>query len=528
MNHKLWIAGFLVIIISLLSFTAIKVAEVDPFIHYHKPDTEKYAYRLNNERSQNDGIIKHFDYSGMITGTSMCENFRTTDAESLWGGRFIKTAFSGASYKEINDSIRTAAAANEHLEIVIRGLDMALFRTDKDLMSDDLGNYPFYLYDDDPFNDVNYLFNRDVVFSRVYKMIADTRKADFQSGITSFDSYANWMPRKTFGKNSVLPEGVAINPEISAAELTEEDVITIRENIGQNVTALADEYPEITFYYFFTPYSGAFWLERYNSGEIGKQIQMERVVIEEILEHENIKLFSFNCRFDMITDLNNYKDRNHYGEWINSWILKRMHDGEGLLTKENYEEYLDTEYEFFSNYDYSRLLDTDDYENDQYAGAVLNHEITGAVPFHVDLQDPGCCQLSHAEVKEDQYNGRPGVVCTGALQRSPEQPLGDYLFSKDYIGIRIGIEDITPYNYLVFYGKKSENRGQPTIRIFDKDGAEIVSYNKRAGLLDNNWQEYVIDTRDVKGPAVLILNGGCPDMTGEAESRFIFSDITLY
>lgn len=38
-------------------------------------------------------------------------------------------------------------------------------------------------------------------------------------------------------------------------------------------------------------------------------------------------MHSFHNRTDMTTDLNHYKDGPHYGEWVNSLILKWMHDG---------------------------------------------------------------------------------------------------------------------------------------------------------------------------------------------------------
>lgn len=59
-----------------LAIIGRRVIMVDPFFHYHKPDTATYFYSLDNERSQNDGIIKNFKYDAVITGTSLVENFR--------------------------------------------------------------------------------------------------------------------------------------------------------------------------------------------------------------------------------------------------------------------------------------------------------------------------------------------------------------------------------------------------------------------------------------------------------------------
>ena len=67
-------------------------------------------------------------------------------------------------------------------------------------------------------------------------------------------------------------------------------------------------------------------------------------------------MYSFFDEFEMICNLDNYKDTLHYSESINSQILVWMHNGEHLLTKENYESYCNNEYEFYTNYDYDTLF----------------------------------------------------------------------------------------------------------------------------------------------------------------------------
>lgn len=68
---------------------------LDPFFHYHGPVAGWY-YELSDQRSQNDGITRHFTYDAVITGTSMTENFRTTEFDALMGtGACIKLPIRG-------------------------------------------------------------------------------------------------------------------------------------------------------------------------------------------------------------------------------------------------------------------------------------------------------------------------------------------------------------------------------------------------------------------------------------------------
>ena len=371
-----WILAFSVLVIGALAFTAYWTVYVDPFFHYHAPKTDEFYYLLNNQRSQNDGIIKHFEYEGMIAGTSLTENFRTSEAEEMWGCSFVKIPTSGGSYKEVNDNISTALKNNQNVRVVIRGLDLLYCADDKDRMRNELGDYPTYLLDNDPFNDVHYLFNRDVIFSRVYPMVCDSRKEGFQGGITSFDAYSNWMggPYR-FGKNSLYPNGIPRKEAGIPVKMTDEEKERILGNVHQNITDLAKKYPNVTFYYFFTPLSAQWWQDLLEQGLIEKQIETERIVIREILTCKNIRLYSFNNLTDITTDLNNYKDPYHYGEWINRVMLRYMRDGKYLLIEENYEDYLAEELKFYTTFDYTSMNDQEDYENDRDAEEVWEEVI---------------------------------------------------------------------------------------------------------------------------------------------------------
>lgn len=529
-KHSFWITGYLVIVFSILGLIALKVIHVDPFFHYHKPHTDGYFYKLDNQRSQNNGIVKHFDYTGIITGTSMTENFKTSEAESLWGGSFIKVTFSGGTYKEINDNIAVAIDSNPDLETVIRGLDMLKFIEDKDKMRSDLGEFPTYLYDDNAFNDVEYIFNRNVIFNRVYPMTKDNDAPGFTPGITSFDDYSNWMGNYKFGKNVLFPEGITVKDLSKPVHLSEEETDIVKGTVKQNLTSLPEKFPDITFYYFFTPYSAQYWMESLEDGTIYKTIEAERIIIEELLKYSNIRLFSFNCRFDITTDLNNYKDSYHYAEWINSLILRNMFNGDSQLTKENYQPYLEKELEFYTTYDYNQLNDQLDYEDDYYAAYLLAEEAYGCKAQPIELSDKSVL-LNNAVLLEDQYNGQNGILCTGKLDRDPNDKsisIGDYMHNTEYIGFKITVDDITPYRFISFYGKKIANHGHPTVCIYDTNGNVIYQMTKSYRDIDNEWSEYILNVTDLSGEVEIIFNGGFVSNTGNPESRYIFSNIQIY
>ncbi|MBE5892789.1 MAG: hypothetical protein E7286_05345 [Lachnospiraceae bacterium] len=339
---------FCVGLILLGGFTAL----IDPYFHYHAP-LDFVKYELKNERYQNNGIVKHFDYDAIITGSSMTECFKPSELDKLFGVNSVKVPFSGGSYKEVNDNLKVAVEYNPDIKMVVRGLDYNRFFNGKDDV--DYTDYPDYLYDDSVWNDAPYLFNKSILLTAVQNLHGYLATG---SNFMSFDMYVNWSNYNTYGKEEV--DKHYAREEIPIVEkkqpITEEEYARMDANIEQNITRLAAENPDIEFYLYFTPYSIYYFDYCNRNGELERQLQAEKYFIEKLLEYENIRLFSFYTEYDMICDLNNYKDIAHHRGEVNSRILEWMQAGEYELTADNYEEYCTREWDFYMNYEYDALF----------------------------------------------------------------------------------------------------------------------------------------------------------------------------
>lgn len=347
---KIWIVSTVAFAMIILILFASVTIYIDPLFHYHEP-LDKYSYPLNNERYQNDGITRNFEYESIITGTSMAENFKKSEADKILGSDFIKVPFSGGSYKEINENLKRAYASGKDIKYIIRCLDYSLLINDKDSYREDV-EYPVYLYNDNLFDDVNYVWNKSILFGSTRSVVRYTREG---AETTSFDDYANWNSAYTFGAETVLGTYTLENMAGSEKMFSQEEREMVLGNIKQNVTSLADEHPETTFYYFFPPYSICYWDSLKNNGQVNWRIDAEEAAIKEILKHPNIRLYSFCSNFELVCNLDNYKDQAHYGEWVNSLILEWMYDDKGRLTTDNYQKYIKIVRKFYNSYDYSSL-----------------------------------------------------------------------------------------------------------------------------------------------------------------------------
>ena len=92
MKAKTWLRAFLILILAFLVMIGGFVVYLDPFFHYHAPLGGWY-YELGEQRSQNDGITRHFSYDAVITGTSMSENFKASEFDALFGTHSVKLPY---------------------------------------------------------------------------------------------------------------------------------------------------------------------------------------------------------------------------------------------------------------------------------------------------------------------------------------------------------------------------------------------------------------------------------------------------
>lgn len=331
------------IILLLIAFMTIYI---DPFFHYHAGQ-DILEYPIQYERYQNDGLARHLEYDAIITGSSMCQNFKCSEFDALWGTKSIKLANSGATYRESGECIDRALSYNPDVKMVLCSLDGTRMNEPADNLL--YGGYPEYLYDNNPFNDVNYLLNKEVIAKDI--AVLSFTAAGYKT--TSMDAYGNWSNFVSYGKDAVLKSYTLVEENTDYHELTSEDVQRIQENVEKNFVEVARKYPDTTFYFFVPPYSVCYWESIHRTNQINCQVEGQKIMMELLCSVDNIQVFDYSHMLEIAENLDNYSDPLHYGEWINSEILQMVHKGEGRITEENYVEYYDNLYKLFSTYDYS-------------------------------------------------------------------------------------------------------------------------------------------------------------------------------
>ena len=336
---------------ALLLIAAVMIF-VDPYFHYHKP-IEGITYRLFSERYMNDGIAKHFEYNAVITGSSMNQNFKASKMDELFGTNTIKIPFSGAGFQEIAKNIEVAMDSGNEIKYVLWGLDYNGIIRDHYYKGYD--DYPEYLYDNNPWNDVSYFWNKTLIFEGLVSNLILTLQGEES---TSFDDYSTWDVGGGWEQiHHTYKRSEEILPMKRLNEIEEIESRKLEDNIRINIVELAKKYPQTQFLIFYTPYSALYWESLYRDGHLVRQLEAEKLATELLLTCDNIRLYSFAKETEITGNIEYYRDKEHYVSEINDKILKWITSDQGRITKDNYEEFLQWEYDYYMNYDYDRLYE---------------------------------------------------------------------------------------------------------------------------------------------------------------------------
>ena len=373
-EYRSYVAGIALAVMIMLCFVAVANAIVDPYFHFHKPFTK---YRLSEERYINDGIARNFDYDAVIIGNSLSQNFKTGRFDSLFGVKSVKLPYSGAGIKELWDALGRMLGRRSLDEDAIRyvasegvdpgreyGYEEGYGRDVKTVIfvmdtEDALRNfkwhryndYPEYLYDENIWNDLNYLLNKEVLYRGTIYNLGLTLKG---SESTSFDDYSSW-DRESGPKEACEGLERIVPYEGSIRMFDDVDSERVYYNIECNINPVIDANPETQFIFVIPPKSIAKWAEFYMNGEIDYRADGMAFVTSLLLEKDNVEVYDFSDDHAVVTDLNYYCDEIHYNSEINDKMLECIANGEHRLFKEDCREYYEEIKNYYNDFNYEIL-----------------------------------------------------------------------------------------------------------------------------------------------------------------------------
>jgi len=317
MKKKTWALLCLIGIVGAYAFLSAVVIAIDPFQIYRL--ATRYMPPIDNTTQvyANAGIVRNYDYDSAIVGTSVTENFRPSQMEDLLGGRFIKLCTSaGTAY---NHALLMDLAFDTHeMKRIVYGLDVYSFIAELDETGSEV---PLYLYDRNPFNDVQYWLNRSVLGSFLPRCLRAWGKTQDD---TLRDNMYCWAGRDEYGLAALY--NAQFSP-VAPMRPIDPDMRKAMDNLNTHLIPFIAAHPETQFDIFFPPYSAAEWSSMLSKGTLESMLNLRGLCYDMLSPYDNVSIYDFAAREDWVLNLDNYKDTLHYGQWINDAIVEQIASG---------------------------------------------------------------------------------------------------------------------------------------------------------------------------------------------------------
>lgn len=343
---KKWLITFLSFLLAGLLFIAAAVIYVDPFFQYHKP-LSWFPYRLENQLTQNPGMAKNLDYDSVLLGSSMTLRFDTRWFRELFDLETIKLTYNAAYPLDQATIFEKIDESDNSLKAVFLGIDITTY-----CGSPDTRAYPLqtYLYDQNYFNDLEYLFNKDVLIQYLMTPILKGQK-EADSFHTIYNKYYN---PTDYSRDIALANYHPLTEREPVPAKRDAYLDNLRENMTLHILPYLEKHSDVRFYIFFPPYSILFWHDAMQKNNVAARMAEYECLVELLAQYPNVELYFFAGDEEIITNLDNYTDYTHFSQEISRLLTQYMAEGTDRITLDNYKEKIQALQQLAENYDYGQ------------------------------------------------------------------------------------------------------------------------------------------------------------------------------
>lgn len=331
----------------LLLIMGICITIIDPFYQYHKPLAFlSYRPNMNLHSYTNPGIAKNFDYDTVVLGSSMTRTISASYAKKVNNWNLVKLSIPEARGKDIKEMY---SLIHKDTKTVIIGLDTFAFQVDKD---QEANEKPHYLWNSNPFDDVSYIFNKNVL-TNLQQIFDDTI-----AGKPSYtmDEYQNWEEVRIIEPNKILKMAKNYEGNSQFFEGTYSDEM-INDNLNNNLISIISEHPNQNFILYFPPYSIFYWMKIIKDNKLNAEFDEIAMIMNAVLDFENVKLFFPMDNKEIILNHSHYLDFLHYDTFLSNQVIDEIADDSHRITKDNVSARLSNFKYFLKEFPYTETLE---------------------------------------------------------------------------------------------------------------------------------------------------------------------------
>lgn len=331
-NEKKLVGHFLAGAAVFLGGMALLVVFIDPFFHYHKPWFGLKPLQTSHQY-QGYGAVKHLDYDSLLLGSSVVMSINTDTLDGRLDSTTIKAVGNSAAAPLLAAYLDIAFEEHD-LKYVYYGLDVFSLYSQQE-------ENPFpkevdYMVNKNPFDDVSYFWNGDVIFEKIPDMLS----------ISRFDNYTWGLAYQINGRDDCHPDFVleSYNPIKDVGEHEEHDYLYGYEEVEANLEIIEEfvrEHPDTQFEFFLPPYCITWWYRADRQNLMESYLYTLERVMERLLPYDNVRFYTtdFNNP-EIITNLYLYQDVAHGGTVVTERMASEIGNPEYEITLDTYRQEL--------------------------------------------------------------------------------------------------------------------------------------------------------------------------------------------
>lgn len=306
------------------------VCVLDPFYVYHAPLFGMDSV-LYDRDYQMPGTVRNFSYDTVILGSSVAENFDSEYIDGQYDADTIKIIRASGSVADLLYYMESAHEGNE-IKRVFWCLDIFAMTSSTKVTVCDVEGLE-YLHTPEPFDDITYLYNKDILMEEIPLSLAYSAM-DVNTGGNVY----NWAAEKDFSATGAMRAYQKPEEVVSTVDYTKE-LKYLQENL-EMVVAEIEAHPETEYIIIFPPYSMMWWDCGYVNGVGELYFDVLEETLPELCRIDNVKVYYFQDDREIVCNLDNYMDMMHYSPDINQFMLECVVKDERRVTSENAETVL--------------------------------------------------------------------------------------------------------------------------------------------------------------------------------------------
>ena len=318
-----FVGGFLAGALLLLGFNY----SLDPLQFYRRAEFPRWN---SDQRHQNPGLARNYSYDTVLLGTSSVENYIPSVLNARYGWRTVKLAISGSSIHEQRQILDVAVRSGQ-VHRVIWALDFMALGGAPDRREDYFSPYPAYLYNENPLDDLQYLFSSTTTADSAAVLLHRLGLRAWHA--PSLQLLNNWQTKYVFGEAQLWNSYQRILAgDFGQARLEvlyrpgRYTLQQFQENFRANILPVLRSQPQIRFHLFLPPYSIPFYHIYWQQD---RQVILDWLAFRQWLAAEiavlpNASLHDFQAEERYVMDYRRYKDFLHYDAGVGSEILAKM------------------------------------------------------------------------------------------------------------------------------------------------------------------------------------------------------------